>query len=257
VSSSGPSSKQPELRPPDDLIRFIGHEDLTTFEVIGQWYLGYFKGLCALEPDGRVLDIGCGVGRMAIPLTGFLTGSGSYEGLDIAADAVRWCGENITPLHPNFRFQLADVFNEMFNPAGKVEARNYTFPFDDGEFDLAFTTSVFTHMLPEDVERYFSEIARILKPGGRTLNTFFLLNEEAFRAIDQGRSQFHFRHDFGVYRVQTPDPPEAVVAYDEDHVLALHQRFGLEVEEPIHYGSWSGREGVLRGQDFIVARKAG
>ena len=44
-----------------------------------------------------------------------------------------------------------------------------------GGRDVAFLTSVFTHMLPEDVEHYLDELARVLKPGGRTLITWFLL----------------------------------------------------------------------------------
>jgi hypothetical protein len=62
-------------------------------------------------------------------------------------------------------------------------------------------------------------------------------------------------HDFGVYRVANRARPEAVVAYDEPFVLDAYGRNGLEVEQPIHYGSWIGREDTLMNQDVVLARR--
>ena len=50
-------------------LSFVGCGD---FEQIGREYLGHFKELGGLRPDSRVLDIGCGIGRMAIPLMDYL-----------------------------------------------------------------------------------------------------------------------------------------------------------------------------------------
>ena len=41
-----------------------------------------------LKPEHRVLDIGCGVGRVALPLTRYLT-SGTYDGFDIVKRWIR------------------------------------------------------------------------------------------------------------------------------------------------------------------------
>src|SRR5437867_6142389 len=39
--------------------------------------------LGGLRPDSKVLDVGCGIGRLAVPLTRHLGETGSYDGLDI------------------------------------------------------------------------------------------------------------------------------------------------------------------------------
>lgn len=81
--------------------------------------------------------------------------------------------KNITPKYPNFNFQLADIYNKMYNPQGKYKASDYKFPYANETFDFVFLTSVFTHLLPQDMERYLSEIARVLKKNGRCFITFF------------------------------------------------------------------------------------
>ena len=59
-----------------------------------------------LRPDHHVIDIGCGSGRLALPLTNFLR-RGRYEGFDIDPDMIAWCRRSITPRHPDFGFSLA------------------------------------------------------------------------------------------------------------------------------------------------------
>ena len=120
----------------------------------GRWVLAAFD-VGELAPDGRVLDIGCGPGRIAARLTRQLEG-GSYEGFDIVPRNIRWCQRKISPRHPSFRFQLADIRNAQYNPTGSHEARAYSFPYPDREFDLALAASVFTHLRPGEIERYVS-----------------------------------------------------------------------------------------------------
>jgi len=57
--------KRNPLIPPRHLI-FIGDGD---YENTGKEFLHYFVKLAGLKPDDKVLDIGCGIGRMAVPLT--------------------------------------------------------------------------------------------------------------------------------------------------------------------------------------------
>jgi SAM-dependent methyltransferase len=224
------------------------------FAAAGQEFLRYFVDLCGLEPHDRVLDVGCGTGRMARPLTNYLRG-GSYDGIDVVAPSVRWCQETYTPRHPNFRFHFADIYNKAYNPGGKYGASEYRFPFAASSFDFVLLTSVFTHMLARDMENYLSEVARVLKGDGRCLITYFLLNPDSLKLIEEGRSKYSFRHELGGCRVEYEEVPEAVVAYDEDAVRALYGRCGLYISEPIRYGRWCGREGGLSRQDMIIAVK--
>jgi SAM-dependent methyltransferase len=243
-----------ELYPPDELSAYVGGGD---FKGIGGKFLHFFTELAGLEPNERVLDVGCGIGRMAIPLTQFLDKNGGYEGFDIVARSIDWCRDEITSRYPNFRFQLADVFNKVYNPHGRYKASEYVFPYDDESFDFIFLTSVFTHLLPEDMENYFSEVARVLKKNGRCLTTFFLLNRETLKLMKAGKAMFDFKHQSGVCGFVDADTPEAVVGYAEPFVLALYEQHGLKINEPIQYGQWCGRDKYLDGQDIIIATKKG
>lgn len=241
------------LMPPKKLV-FVGEGD---FAKIGGEFLNYFVQLGQLEPHHRVLDIGCGIGRMAIPLTSYLTSAGSYEGFDIVGYGIDWCRKKITPKFPNFRFQVADVYNEAYNPQGRQHASTYKFPFADESFDFVFATSVFTHMFIADTENYLSEIARVLKQDGKSLLTLHLLNAEAQQHIDAQRSIFSFAFQHGGCRVEYENNPGFAVAYQEKVVRDFHQQHGMRIVEPIRYGSWCGRDNGLSHQDLVLASKAG
>lgn len=242
--------RRKELVPP----RYLNYAGFGGFTEAGQEFLKYFKDLCGLQPDHRVLDIGCGIGRMAVPLTSYLT-TGSYEGLDIVPSGIRWCQQNITRKFPRFRFQVTNVYNKQYNPSGKCQPADYQLPFADQEFDLVFLSSVFTHMLPADLEHYIAEISRVLRPGGRCLFTFFLLDEEARRGLTSGTSALKF--DYALPGCWTTDPvtPETAVAYDEGNIAPLLKRYSLSLDG-IHPGAWSGRSAYLSYQDIVVGTKA-
>jgi SAM-dependent methyltransferase len=221
----------------------------------GREFLRHYIELCGLKPSDRVLDIGSGIGRKTFPLTGYLEPSGSYVGLDPVAAGVEWCTAHYTTRYPNFRFQLIDVRNGAYNPTGAISASEYRFPFEDGEFDLVVLNSVFTHMLPIEVEHYMAEIARVLRPHGRCLISWFLLNEESRRLIETGRSTLNLRHPFGRARAVRRDRPEEAIGFDEEFVVDLYRREALDVSRGPSYGSWCGRDRFLSYQDLIVARK--
>lgn len=155
-----------------------------------------------------MLDVGCGSGRMALPLTGYLNSEGRYAGFDISQKAIAWCQEHITSAHPNFQFEVSDIYNSLYNPKGKYQSLDFRFPYPDASFDVVFLTSVFTHMFPPDVEHYLDEISRVLKPGGRCLCTYFLLNDESLAHIAEGKSAHNFQHGDRVIGQSTRSGPK-------------------------------------------------
>lgn len=242
-----------ELHLPPWWLRDVGGAD---FEATGQEFLRLFIQLGSLQPDERILEIGCGSGRMALPLTGYVSPEGSYVGMDITGESIIWCQRNITRRYPNFQFLHSDLYNKRYNPNGCYLASDYTFPFEDESFDFIFLTSVFTHMLPEDVENYLREIPRLLRCEGRSLITFFLLNETQRGLASQGRSDIDFKYGTGPYRMRSEAVPESAIAYDEAFLRRLAADCGLEIREPVRYGTWSGRDDGLSYQDIVLVRRS-
>jgi ubiquinone/menaquinone biosynthesis C-methylase UbiE len=230
----------------------IGNGD---FLQIGEEFFNYFIKLGGLKPDAKVLDIGCGLGRMAIPLTKYLNKDGRYEGMDIMADAIDWCKNNITPKHSNFNFQFSDIFNGAYNHKGQFKGNEYKFPYQDNSFDFVFLTSVFTHMFPEDMENYLGEIQRVLVKGGKCMITFFLFNDEVEKFTQSGKSTIDFKYKYEKYRTNNQNTPEGAIAYDEKFVRGLYEKNGLSMIDPVYYGSWCGRGKFLSYQDIVLAIK--
>lgn len=205
--------------------------------------------LQGLRPEHRVLDVGSGIGPLALGLVGYLRGG--YDGVEIHKEAVEWCQREITPRHPQFRFHRADIFSGAYNPRGSVAAKAYRFPFHDHSFDFILLASVFTHMLPDEVEHYVSEISRLLKSDGVCVASYFLLNDESRPGVDAGRSfmTFDVPHTSGVCRLHSEAVPEAAVAFEETFVRAIHQRAGLRVRD-LRRGRWW--TGVAHDQDVLA-----
>jgi len=241
--------KRKDLVPPRHL-NFVGHGD---FEAIGDEFLRYFSDYGGLEPEGKVLEIGSGIGRMARPLTRYLT-TGTYDGVDIVPKGIRWCERNIGARFPSFKFHLADIYNLAYNPKGRLQPLQYRFPFSDEQFNFAALTSVFSHMLKPDVEHYLHETARTLRPNGTALITFFFLNAESRSLIEKGLSPLMFQFSRDGCRVNDDLVPEYAVAYDESVIRQLCKNVGLSINA-LHYGAWCGRADYVSYQDMLIVRK--
>jgi SAM-dependent methyltransferase len=233
------------LHPPPWL-QNIGTGD---FDRIGSTFVNRFRKLGGLKPTDAVLDIGCGSGRMAKPLTAFLT-TGTYHGTDIDRETIAWC-QRAYRRFPNFRFHYLNIFNGAYNPNGEIQASEYKFTFPAQSFDFIFLTSVFTHTLPKDTDNYISEIARMLKTGGRCFATFFLLNDGSLRLITEGKSTRPLKYPVGECLVENPDVPEAGIGYPEAAVLSLFAKNGFRIAG-VYYGTWPHREGPDY-QDIVIA----
>lgn len=234
-----------EARVPPKRKTFIGGGD---FIAVGDAFFGTLKRH-GLRADMDVLDVGCGQGRMARPMTGFL--KGRYEGFDIDKSGIDWCQTQYQDA-PNFTFHHADVFNARYNKTGQVAAKDFRFPFEDNSFDRVFLTSVFTHMFKDDVENYLSEIARVLKPDGKSLMTWFLLDEVSRQSQ---HPVMNFAYDVDdVSRTTVKSNPEAAIAFDIDFVRGLYAKYGLNIED-IEHGKWGRPDSHFDLQDMVVAVK--
>lgn len=231
-------------------LSFVGRSD---FEETGREFLEHFIKLGQLNPRDRVLDVGCGIGRMAIPLTDYLEG-GSYEGFDVGREMIRWCSRSISSQHPKFNFTWAPIYNQKYNPFGTIAATEFRFPYEDNSFDFAFATSLFTHLTQSEVRHYLREVGRVLRPGAGSLLTFFLITPEAEREIASGKASFQFRHEIDGGLTTDPRLPEEAVAFREEEVRAMLDEAGLVVREPIHHGQWAHAPKAPSFQDIVIAQ---
>jgi SAM-dependent methyltransferase len=191
---------------------------------------------------------------MAYSLAHYLTPAGHYHGFDVDDRLIRRCRETITPRFSNFIFRHVNLRNGCYNPQGAVSAGEFVFPYSDGQFDFVFLASVFTHMTAPDVRHYLEEIHRVLKPGGRCLATFFLLNREAEQLIQEGKSAWNLVHPAGEGLTANPDCPESCIGFAEADVRQWFsdRHFSITAN---YYGNWCARADALTHQDMIIAYK--
>lgn len=187
-------------------------------------------------------------------MTRILADVGRYEGLDPYRESVVWLQDRYRA-YPNFRFRHIDVYNSFYNPGGRQRPENFQVDFPSESFDIVLLKSVFTHMLPPGVRRYLKEISRVLRPGGRAVISYFLLNDESRALMTLGREKIGLKHTWNsdeLCRIANSAVPEAAVAHDEQRIREFYAETGL-VPVEISYGDWCGRPSLLGLQDLTIA----
>ena len=213
-----------------------------------------------LSRDGHVLEIGCGQGRVAFPLRYVLTPEGRYTGFDIDRGKIERLQQAFTLAHPHFQFVYADVHNTFYNPSGTTPPSQYEFPVADATQDVVFAASVFTHMTPGNAARYFRETSRALRPGGRAVFSFFLLDRYTSggpRPHPFDRPDFNFEHTLpgfeGRFGTVHEENPEQMTAFSLGLIEEMAAVAGLQVTGDPLPGLWSGRSSWwVSAQDIVV-----
>lgn len=231
---------------------FIGSGD---FVEQGRHHLRLLEEYAALKPNHSVLDVGCGIGRVAVPLTSYLLADSKYEGFDLVKKGINWCKNNITSNFPNFNFQHIPLNNDLYSLTNQ-KAENFVFPYEDNSFETVFLFSVFTHMQPLEVQNYLNEIYRVLKPGGKCLSTFFLYDNQIESEISNERRSFSFPFNKENYRLMNEKVPSANIAFHEIYINQMIETSKLTVKNKI-YGNWSkrGDKALIDFQDILVFEK--
>jgi SAM-dependent methyltransferase len=141
--------------------------------------------LVAGEAYRKIFDFGCGCGREARRLLGQQKQPEMYVGLDINADMIKWCQENLQDDH--FKFYYHDVWNASYAAAN---TRNRFLPIDHlgSDFTIIEASSVFTHMYADQSEFYLGQMRNLLSPKGIIRGTWFFFNKKAFPPMGEGQN---------------------------------------------------------------------
>jgi ubiquinone/menaquinone biosynthesis C-methylase UbiE len=107
-----------------------------------------------LQPGARVLDVGCGTGRLAMMFAERVAPGGSVDGIDAAVEMIK---------RAQGRARKRGV------PASFQVAYAQQLPFADAAFDAVACTLALHHVAEDDQQTAVREMYRVLKPSGRLL----------------------------------------------------------------------------------------
>jgi ubiquinone/menaquinone biosynthesis C-methylase UbiE len=180
----------------------------------------------AFAPGDRILDLGCGAGRMIRHLE-HLAESCEIWGTDISAEHIYWCKANLSP---PFHFATTTRVPHL--------------PFEDRSFRLVYCGSVFTH-IDDLADAWLLELHRILAPDGRLYVTIH--DEDSVRWFDddphatplsrkllEDETYQRAKHSAGLISIDRDD--QSQVFYQREHFSKMaRSMFEIESVTPGAY----------------------
>lgn len=195
--------------------------------------VGRLEDAIGLSPSSRLLDWGCGAGRLAVGIAERLGRIDLYHGVDVQQHLVDWAQRHLGD-RPGFTFTHVDLANPRYNPEGSPER---AIPGATGDYDGFYAYSVFSHLLADDTDAYLHEVARLLRPGGRAFVTAFV--EDGVPDVEENPEG---------YGPLTWSGPLHCVRFERRFFEGLVTGAGLEVVDLTH-----GQE--TDGQSLYVLRR--
>lgn len=222
------------------------------FAKIGNQFLQFFIDHANIHKESKVLDIGCGTGRIAKAFEGFLE-EGKYAGFDVNDRFVDYCRKTYDK---SFQFDHLDIQHDEYNPNGTINPNNIRLPYNNQSFDFVCAIAVFNHLEFDWVSKYISEISRLLVPNGIFFATMILLNHLSIGSIKEKQThpfKFDLRENNSWFDYVTR--PLWNVAIKEIPIRRQFVSNKLMIKEPIRYGEWCGSSTAITGHDVVIAIK--
>lgn len=194
------------------------------YDHFGRVEAGLLRGL-GLKDGMRVVDLGCGSGRLSTALHASM--KISYFGTDIVQSLLDYAKTRA----PGYEFALH---------------RELSIPQPDASADLVSAFSLFTHLLQAETYIYLEDAVRVLKPGGCVVFSFLEFTEP-----------YHWQ-TFIVTRDQTKARKSIHLNMflERPSIEVWAKHLGLVVERYVGAGEAVGSEHAL-GQSVVVLRKPG
>ncbi|MDB5154447.1 MAG: ubiquinone/menaquinone biosynthesis C-methylase UbiE [Mucilaginibacter sp.] len=216
------------------------------------------------KTGNNILDIGCGTGLLGMSAEPFTFDSGTYTGIDVMAEDINFCKGNFNLA--NYDFIHFDVANPTY--ASSQSKKQKPWPIANESQDLVTALSVWTHLDESDATFYFKEIQRVLRPGGKAIITFFLLNEHYKESLSKRKNEtgrFHNTDQMGwIFDVNAYDSqnwfttkgakvPEDAIGITTEGLDILIKNSDLKLIQ-YYPGNWKEMPGVFF-QDILIFEK--
>ena len=209
---------------PPKLYRFCGAKarDNRSFLHSAKGEAQQLERHCSLSTNSKILDVGCGPGRLAIGILQTLGGVEQYWGIDVDEVSIDWCQRYITSNNSAFRFAHLDFENERYNPQGKIVDDNFSFPVGDQKFDIIYLYSVFSHMLEDGTRIYLNKLCDLLSSGGNLFCTAFVEDDVDSVSVNPENYAKNWKG------------PLHCVRYNKGYFLSILEGAGFKVENLIY-----------------------
>jgi len=145
---------------------------------------GFFAALIrcfASDESLKIVDFGCGHGKLA-PVSVFFTHpEGEYLGIDINEGYINYCRRKYAQL-PRVKLHVSKDYNPLYSPeqrSAAARSRSYgeDWPVAANSIDVVVAVSVFTHLQEADAFGYVNKIYKVLKPGALAMLTCHIVEE--------------------------------------------------------------------------------
>ncbi len=194
------------------------------YDLFGQIEVQMLR-LAGLREGMRVVDLGCGSGRLACALH--------------AAEDISYLGIDIVQV-------LLDYAKSMAPKYEFVMHRGLSIPQPDRSADIVCAFSLFTHLLHAESYIYLEECVRILRPGGWIVFSFLEFAEPSHWSV--------FAHTRQAVQDRMSEHLNMFIERDAIETWAVH--LGLEMDRFIAAAS-RVLDGHALGQSVAVLRKPG
>jgi ubiquinone/menaquinone biosynthesis C-methylase UbiE len=187
--------------------------DAESFEAYGREHAAELRRL--LRPDWRVLDFGCGIGRLETYLAGDCR---EMHGVDVSAEMLEQARRRLAAL-PNVHL------HHLQGPALPM--------FPDRFFDFAMAFLVFHHVAKQDTYLILREFGRVLRPGGLFLANFPNLLCERYTGVFH---DYAVRRERAPHRVRPWTPEEVTWLLGRVGAVPVEQKVEDEIEVLARFG---------------------
>ena len=166
--------------------------------------------------------------------------------------------------HKKFNFNYHNLY--YLKNKSKNDAAQINFNYENKMFDIICTFSIFTHQPTEVLENYLKQFSNMIKPGGITFNTFYIVDKNKKDKIKDQYNLYGHKINLNVsnnkyYTSKKENDFEKEldlihhdIYYDKNYLLDTFEKYNFSLIKE-DYGMLSGKKSEYGTQDFLVHKR--